>query len=289
MNENTIKDILLELSEAVGISGAEMAAIETASLHFKKYTDSVKTDRFGNLFAYKYGETNLDQDKITVAMVAHIDEIGAMVTKIEDEGFLRFTAIGGIDPRILIGQAVEVHGRSKMKGVIGAVPPHLLTDKERTKELKTENLFIDIGYKKEQITEFVSIGDYIALEQEPLFLEDGKLITGKALDNRAGVAALIMCAAELAGLRHQVDVCFIASLQEEVGLRGAVTAAYGLKPDLAVVVDVTHGETPGIGNAEAFKIGGGPALGFGPNLHPVLSKQLQDVARQHLLPYQREP
>lgn len=289
MREEQITEILLELSLAAGVAGDETGVVDAAARYFRPLTDRVELDRFGNLIAFKQGEKSGSAEQVSLAMAAHIDEIGAMVTKIEPEGFLRFTNIGGIDPRTLLGQAVEVHGRTALKGVIGALAPHLLTEKERKKELKIEHLFIDLGFSEAQAREQVSVGDFISLDQTPLKLEAGSCLTGKSLDNRAGVAALILCAAELAGMRHQADLYFIATLQEEVGVRGAITAAYSLVPDLAVAVDVTHGEAPGLSGAEVFELGKGTAIALGPSIHPALFGRLQDTAREQRILYQLEP
>ncbi len=289
MNEEKLSAILLELSEAAGPAGDETEALQIAARYFREYAGETKIDRFGNLLSVKPGETAPGDSGITLALVAHIDEIGAMVTKVEDGGFLRFAPIGGLDPRTLVGQAVEVKAKNRLKGVIGAAPPHLLDLKERKEAVPFDKMFIDLGLDEESVRKQVLVGDFISLEQRPLVMENERIVTGKALDNRAGVAALIYCAAELAGIRHRPDICFVASLQEEVGLRGAITAAYGLSPDLAVVVDVTHGDAPGLDEIGVFKPGKGPALAVGPNLHPVLSKELQETAKRHYLPYQVEP
>lgn len=288
MNEESMVEILINLSSAVGVSGEETAAVETAATLFKKHTDSVTKDRFGNLIALKKGEAP-EGKKLTLALVAHIDEIGAMVTTIEPAGFLRFTSVGGIDPRVLPGQAVTVHGSTPHRGVIGATAPHLLTEEERAKSVPIDKLFIDVGLSFEAANSKIKVGDYISFSQDPVKMHAGKTVTGKALDNRAGITALLKCASDLSGLRHQADICFIASLQEEVGLRGAVTAAYGLKPDLAVAVDVTHGDLPGLDDRDTFKIGAGPALAVGPNFHPIFSSTLQQIAKDYNLPFQVEP
>jgi tetrahedral aminopeptidase len=128
LKDETITEILLELSSSIGVSGSETAAVETAARYFRQYTENVKRDRFGNLLALLCGEPQTEGERLTIAVVAHIDEIGAMVTKIEPEGFLRFTPVGGIDPRTILGQTVVVSGKKPLKGVIGAAPPHLLSD-----------------------------------------------------------------------------------------------------------------------------------------------------------------
>jgi endoglucanase len=288
MDEKALQEVLMELSRTAGVSGQEGDAVAVASRCLQPFVTKVERDRFGNLIAFKQGEETSDPP-FSLVLAAHIDEIGAMVTKVDESGFLRFTGIGGIDPRVLLGQAVEVHGRNRLKGVIGALAPHLLTEKERQKELKMEELYIDIGFDEAQATEQVRVGDFVSLAQAPLAMQAGGCISGKSLDNRAGVAALIVCAAELAGVRHRCNVYFTATLQEEVGLRGAITAAYGLVPDLAIAVDVTHGEWPGLSYPEVFELGKGPAIGLGPNFHPALTRSLEDSARENRFPYQVEP
>lgn len=284
-----IKDVLMELSAATGVSGDEGAAIDVAARYFRQYTDRVKRDRFGNLIAFKEGKLPAGEPRFSLALAAHIDEIGAMVTQIARGGFLRFTAIGGIDPRTLLGQAVVVHGRTPLKGVVGTLAPHLLAERERRKELTLEKLYIDVGLSEAEAREQVRVGDLISLDQEPVLLNGEKCCAGKAMDNRAGVAVLLQCAAELASMQHRADLYFIATVQEEVGLRGAVTAAYGVSPDLAVAVDVTHGAAPGLPDHEVHSLGKGPVIAIGPNIHPALGEKLHALAQSYRLPYQIEP
>lgn len=287
MNEEEIRELIMELSRAVGISGSEDDAAAVASRYLERYTSRIWRDRLGNLIAFKEGE-NPGEEPFSLALVAHIDEIGAMVTRIEDGGALRFTGVGGIDPRILPGQPVEVHGKAVLKGIVGAKAPHLLSAKERREELKFEDLFIDLGLNKEQAEAQVRIGDLISFDAPPVAMAAGKSLAGKSLDDRAGVAALVICAAELAAVRHRVNLYFVASVQEEVGLRGATTAAYGLVPDLAVAIDVTHGEAPGLTPPDVFELGGGPVISVGPNYHPALTCRFEEVARNERFAVQRE-
>jgi len=289
VNEKQLADLVLELSAVSGVAGDEARAIGVVARYLQQTTDLVERDRFGNLIAYKRGVKNGTAEQISLALVAHIDEIGAVITKIEAQGFLRFAAVGAIDPRTLLGQTVVVQGRTPSLGVIGATAPHLLTEKERKKELKTENLFIDLGLTEAQAREQLSVGDFISLEQTPLKLDAGNYITGKSLDNRAGVAAMIFCAAELAEIKHQADLYFIVTVQEEVGLRGAVTAFYNLVPDLAVAIDVTHAQAPGLSGQELPELGKGAAVALGPNIHPRLFQRLQETAREQRILYQLEP
>lgn len=289
MEDLSMEKLLLELAAAPGVAGSEEAAVTAASRYLSFYTDEVKGDRFGNLIASKKGERRKGEKAISLALMAHIDEIGLMAAKIEPEGFLRFTVVGGIDPRTLMGQTVMVHGKKPLPGVIGALAPHLLTASENQKVLKTEELFIDTGFSREQVEQQVKVGDFISLDQQPLVLEGGACLTGKALDNRAGVACMILCARELYNYRHQADIYYVATRQEEVGLRGAITASYGLYPDLALVVDVTHGQAPGLSGPKVHKLGQGTTVAMGPNIHPSICKRLQELARDYHIPFQLEP
>lgn len=287
MKMDALKDILLELSRAAGVSGNEAEVIDAAVPYFEKYATRVERDRFGNLIAYKQG-SGVEDERFSLVLAAHIDEIGAIVAKIEEGGFLRFAPVGGIDPRTLLGQPVVVNGRKRLKGLVGCTSPHLLTEKERLAELKTEDLYIDIGFTEKQALELVRVGDPVNFDRTPLVMEAGGSVAGKAMDNRAGVAAMIACAAELSAVRHFCDLYFVATLQEEVGVRGAITAAYGLVPDLAVVVEVTHGEAPGLSYPEAFELGKGPVIAVGPNIHPRMGERLQETAREYRFSFQLE-
>ena len=287
MNEAEIKDLIMELSSTVGVSGSEERAAAAVSRHLERHVTRIWRDRLGNLVAFKEGDST-EGEPFSLALVAHLDEIGLMVTKIEEGGALRFAAVGGIDPRILPGQPVVVHGRAPLKGVIGAKAPHLLTTKERGEAPKFENLYIDLALTGEQARSKVRVGDRVSFDAPPLEMVAGKSLAGKSLDDRAGVASLIICAAALAGVRHQASIYFVASVQEEVGLRGATAAAYNLVPDLAVAIDVTHGKAPGLAAGDAFELGGGPVIALGPNHHPALTERLEEVARSDRFTVQRE-
>ncbi len=287
MKEEEVKELIQELSRAVGISGSEAGAAAVASRYLERCTDRIRRDRLGNLIACREGE-NRGGEPFSLALVAHMDEIGMMVTGIEKGGALRFTGVGGIDPRILPGQPVEIHGKTLLKGVIGAKAPHLLSGKERQEAPKFEDLFIDMGMNREQAAAQVRIGDLVSFDAPPLTMAAGKCLSGKSLDDRAGVAALIICAAELAAVRHRARIYYVASVQEEVGLRGATTAAYGLVPDLAVAIDVTHGESPGLAPPDVFELNAGPVVSFGPTYHPALTARLEEAAGEDRFAVQRE-
>ncbi|HDN80727.1 MAG TPA: M42 family peptidase [Chloroflexi bacterium] len=277
--------ILKRLSEAVGISGNESEVARILGEELSKYADEIKTDALGNVIALKRGVGAQRPPRIMLA--AHMDEVGLMVSEIE-EGFIRFTTVGGVDTRILLGQEVIVYGRRPLPGVIGSRPPHVLSREERKKVIPREELFIDVGLSGEEVKELVRVGDFVAFVGKFTKLQND-MASGKAFDDRASVTALIHCLEHLSHTKHKSDVYAVATSQEEVGLKGAMVSAYGIAPDLAIAVDVGFGESPGIPESETLKIGQGPAIAVGPNFHPRLQEALVEVAKELEIPYQVEP
>jgi putative aminopeptidase FrvX len=280
-----IAPLLEKLSEASGVSGYEAEVRETVAEEFRRYADEVQTDKMGNVIALKQGEDAELRRRIMLA--GHMDEIGLIVTKLE-KGFLRFTSVGGLDERTLLGQEVTVRGRENLSGIIGSRPPHVLPKEEREKIIAIDKLFIDVGMGQEELERLVRVGDLVTLRREFTQLQ-GDLVAGKALDDRTAVAAILVCLERLASVRHAWDVYAVATVQEEVGLRGAITSAYGLSPDAAIAIDATFGNQPGVPEAETVEMGKGPAIAFGPNVHPKLYEALVEVAKELEIPYQVEP
>lgn len=276
---------LKKLSEARGVSGYEAEVRGIVTEEFGRYADEVQTDKLGNVIALKRGEGEAPRRRIMLA--GHMDEIGLMVTKLE-KGFLHFTSVGGFDERVLLGQEVTVHSRKDLPGIIGSRPPHVLPQEEREKTIALDKLFIDVGLGEEELERFVRVGDLVTLRREFTQLQ-GSLVAGKAFDDRAAVAAILVCLKGLASVKHAWDVYAVATVQEEVGLRGAITSAYGLAPDAAIAIDATFGNQPGVPEAETVKMGKGPAIAFGPNVHPRLHEALVEVAKELEIPYQVEP
>jgi endoglucanase len=281
-----VKAILEELTMLPGVSGHEAGISEAIARHFTLLGAEVRTDRVGNLIGRKNGHG--DEPRPSVMLAAHMDEIGLMITRIEDEGFLRFTSVGGVDPRVLPGQEVVVHGSGAILGVIGAKPPHLQEQGERKKAYPMEDLYIDIGHCGEAAKRLVNVGDVVTI-QRPFLRLSGEVVAGKALDDRAGVVALLACLDELRGLHHLADVFVVATVQEEVGggLRGAMAATYGIVPGIGVAVDVTFGED--IEGVARVELGKGPAVATGPHVHPRLYERFVETAKDRNIPYQPEP
>lgn len=277
-------ELLESLSNHNGTSGYEHTLREIIISHFEKYAE-VTVDKLGNITAFKKGSASGDRVKIMLA--AHMDEIGLMVKDIEENGFLRFTNVGGIDPRTILGQEVIVHGKENLFGVIGAKPPHLQDAKEQDKGIKMEDMTIDIGYSYDRVKELVEIGDSITINRSLIELKNGR-VSGKALDDRAGLVALYECLKELNDLNHQADVYLVATVQEEETMAGASTAAYRINPDIGIAVDVGFATTPELDKADTIELGEGPGITLGGNIHPGLRKKLVATAKEYNIPHQME-
>ncbi|MCO1601620.1 M42 family metallopeptidase [Desulfosporosinus nitroreducens] len=279
------REFLNRLSISSGVSGHEVSIASLVMERFKSLTDEVQCDAFGNVYTLKRGNSKPNK-KIMIA--AHMDEIGLIVTKIDPHGFLRFTSIGGVDQRTLLSQEVLIHGRRTIPGIIGSLPPHLLESLDSDQAVKMEDMTIDVGLSPTKLNEVIQVGDIITLRRETYPLLNN-VIAGKAFDDRAGVVVMLVCLEELSRLHHGHDVIAVATTQEEVGIRGAITSAYTLNPDLAVAIDVTHASTPDTKGQVAIDLGKGPAVALGPNIHPAIYRQLSETARGHRLPIQIEP
>jgi putative aminopeptidase FrvX len=277
--------LLKQLSEAEGVSGFEGPIRDLVRQMWKPLVDEMYEGRLGSLIALKKGMGSGQRPKLMVA--AHMDEIGLMVTKIE-KGFLRVTRVGGTDRRALLGLEVVVHGRRDLPGVVATRPPHVLSAEERKKSVPLDEIFVDVGLGEEAVGDVISVGDLISIHRDMSELKNRR-VSGKAMDDRACVAAITLALERLRRIEHAWDVFAVATVQEETGLKGAITAAYGVAPDLAVALDVTFGKQPGVPKEGTSPLGEGPAIGIGPNFHPRLVQRLKEVAEGHEIPYHMEP
>ncbi|NLX11169.1 MAG: M42 family metallopeptidase [Chloroflexi bacterium] len=268
-----VKTLLKKLSEVPAPSGHEGPVRDLLRAEWAGLVDAFETDRLGSLIALKRGSGPEPRRKIMVC--AHMDEIGLIVAEVRD-GFILTAPLGGTDPRVLLMQPVLVHGRRVLAGVFGAAPPHMA--RERGQYPGWDDLWIDVGLPADEVAELVRVGDIVTFDVSPAELKGDRLV-GKSLDNRASVAAVTVCLDELTRVTHAWDVVAVASVQEEVGSLGALTAAYQVQPDVAIAVDVTFGAQSGAGDDESFDLGGGPTLSVGPNFHPRLVKQAREAAR----------
>ncbi len=277
--------LLKQLSEATGLSGYEAPVRELVRQTWQPFVDDMREGKLGSLIALKQGAGSEPRPKLMLA--AHMDEIGLMVAGIE-KGFLRITRVGGTDRRVLLGLEVIVHGQRDLPGIVATRPPHVLPEEERKKTMPWDKLFVDVGLPAEKVEHLVTVGDPISIRREMVELENNR-VAGKAMDDRACVAAVTLALEQLSGVRHAWDVFAVATVQEETGLKGAITSAYGVAPDLAVALDVTFGRHPGVLEVDSFPLGEGPTIGVGPNFHPGLAARLKKVAEAHEIPYQIDP
>ncbi len=277
--------LLKQLSEAPGPTGREETVRELIQSIWAPLVDEIRTDAMGNLIALQRGTD--PEPRPALMLAAHMDEIGLVVTGIEGT-FLRVAPIGGSDRRVLICQEVIVHGRSDLPGVIASRPPHVLREADRRKTVAWENLFIDTGLSAEELKAQVRVGDPITLNQ-PLVELKGQRIAGKALDNRASVAIVTQTLTALRTQPHAWDCYAVATVQEEIGTKGAITAAYGVHPQLAIALDVTFARQYNDSDTGTYDLGKGPALGIGSNFHPQLLERLRKTADTEEIPYLLEP
>ncbi len=275
---------LKKLLTLPGLSGYEDPVRLAVADEWGPWVDELRTSRLGSLYGIRHGIGADPRPRILLA--AHMDAIGLMATMVQ-EGFIRFTEIGGIDPRILPGQKVIVHGRRDLPGIIGQPADRLLPGSLGKKTVPMEYLFIDVGLSADETASLVRPGDPISFGQLPLELTDNTL-AGHTLDNRASVAALSVCLQELSSIRHSWDVWAVATVQEEETLAGAFTAPEDAQPDIAVAIDVTFAKGPGANEYRTVPFGKGITLGWGPNTHPAVFEAFKKVAERLDIPFQTE-
>ncbi len=270
-----MKKKLMHLAAQGGISGDEFLIHDAVKKLLAPYCDMVEVDAMGNVVGTIYAK-NPDAPK--VMLEAHIDGIGLMVSGIDDDGFLSFVPVGGVDSAILPGAEVTVCGTEPLFGVIGAKPPHLQTGGQ-DEAIKISDMVIDIGLSAEEARQKVTIGDAVCFAETVEQLSKN-VLSGKSFDDRAGLISLLICLDKLKGKDLPFTLYILAAVQEEVGLRGAVMASERLAPDCAFCVDVCHGDTPDGGQESIFKLGTGAVISFGPNIHPYLSALAKTVAEE---------
>lgn len=287
----SLSDNLEKLSNACGVAGRETEVRNLMIKLMKPYVDEITVDKLENVIAIKKGKRNSPK----VMLAAHMDEIGLMVKTINKEGFLQFAKMGGIDDRVLIAQKVIVNStRGLIEGIIGSKPPHIQKEEERKKIVHYDELFIDIGAEnKEKVGEMgVKIGDPVTFDIKYSQASTDKVI-GKAFDDRAGCAAMIETLKLLEKTKTDCTIYAVGTVQEELGLRGATTAAFGVDPDIGIALDVTiAGDVPGVREFDTtVKIGKGPALAVSDSglvTHPKILRLLLDTAEEEKIPIQLE-
>jgi tetrahedral aminopeptidase len=251
MNTN----LLATICTTPGAPGYEQRIREVVLNEIKDLVDEIQVDNMGNVYAIKKGKGS---KKIMVG--AHMDEIGFMVTHIDEKGFIRFHTLGGFDPKTLTAQRVIIHGKKDVIGVMASKPIHVMTADERNKVAKLSDYFIDTGLSPEEVKELIEIGNPITRERE--FIEMGNCVNGKSLDNRLAVFILIETLKNLKGKEIPYDLYAVFTVQEEVGIRGANVAALNIKPDFGFGLDTTIAfDLPGAAAHEMItKLGEGTAI-----------------------------
>lgn len=290
-----VRDTLEKLSNACGISGRECNIREILKDEIKEYTDEIKEDALGNLIAVKYGKESIE-NRVKVMLAAHMDEIGFMVKFIDDNGFIRFIGIGGWFYPSLLNTRVVLHGsKGPIEGVIGSKPPHIQSEEDRKKQIRLEDLFIDIGAKSKEEVYNAGVVEGTSITMD-ISLKDllNNRVTGKSFDNRAGLTVLIEVMKRIDDL--DCDVYAVGTVQEEVGLKGAKTSSFEINPDLALAIDTTIPQDhPGIDSKRSMiEIDKGPVItiadasGRGLITPEKIINWLTYVAKDKNIPYQLE-
>lgn len=279
---------LKKLTETPSVTGSEERVADMVRDHLENYADWIETDTMGSVHATLDGKS----DGLSLMLSTHMDEIGLMVTYISDEGFLSFSAVGGVDAALLPGMRVDVHTSSEdLRGVVGRKPIHLIEPDDRKQVTPLDKLVIDLGLPGEEVKQKVRIGDTITYGVG--FERFGKnLVVSRALDDKVGVfiACKVMEKLAEAG-RANGDFIAAITVQEEIGTRGAITSAHSIDPDVALAFDVTHAtDYPGIDKTKYgdLKLGAGPVIARGPNINPIVFDRLVAAAEAEGISYQLE-
>jgi len=281
-----MKDLLKKLADAHGISGYEDDVREIVINEMEDAVDEIRVDKLGNVIGIKHGE------EPSIMIAAHMDEIGLMVSGIDKNGFIKFTKIGGWYDPTLLNARVILHGKEKVYGVIGSKPPHVMEKEEMKKVIESKDMFIDIGARNEEDVKKlgIKIGTPVTLDTELKEMINDR-ITGKALDDRVGLSVMLH---SLKNTDSNATIYAVGTVQEEVGLKGARTSAFGLSPDLAIVCEVAVADDhPGIKNSN-IKLDGGAVLtvadagGRGLIANPAIIRWLEEIAIEDGIPYQLE-
>jgi putative aminopeptidase FrvX len=278
-------ELLTELTETSGVPGYEDRIRDIVRRELTSSADVVRSDSMGNVIGTIHGNS-----EYSVAVAAHMDEIGFMVRHVTEEGFLAIDALGGWDPRVLRAQRVTVHtDDGDLPGVIGSTPPHTQSEEDREKEPSVEDRYVDLGLDVETVEEQVHVGDLVTMEQTTTTV--GEHVTGKALDDRVCLFAMLEAARRIEN--PEVTIHFAATVQEEVGLRGASALGVDLDPDLAIALDVTvANDLPDYDDEEhVTQLGEGTAIKLKDSsviTNPKVHRRLRRVADEHEIPYQLE-
>ena len=283
-------ELLKKLCEAPGAPGREDRVRTLVIEALAPLCDEVSTDILGNVIGIKRAPgSSAGKRALRLMLSGHMDEISFLVTHIDDQGFLRFTPLGGFDPKTLTAQRVIVHGKRDLLGVLGSKPVHIMTDDEKKAAPKLEDFFVDVGLPGSEVKAIVGVGDVITRQRE--LVEIGNSLSGKSFDNRMGLFVM------LEGLRrvksHAVDIFTVASVQEEIGIRGATVATRNIEPDIGIALDITvandvpdakaHEQVTRLGSGVAIKVMDSSVI-----CNTRMVAYLKQLAEVHDIPHQME-
>ena len=287
MNREEQLKFLKEITEAKGISGDEKEVSRVMKSYLEGYADEFEYDNLGSLIAIKHGN-----DDVKVMLSGHIDEVGFIVAGIEEEGYLRINPVGGWWAHVLPSQKVSVKTMDDKVyyGVIGSIPPHGMKPEVRSKVMDIKDLYVDLGVnnKQEVLDLGINIGDSVIPYTEFMVMNNPDYLCSKAFDDRIGAAIVVEVMRNLKDKKLNNTLYSVGSVQEEVGLRGAKTATYKVKPDVAIAVDVSMSyDVPGLGKGES-KLSKGVALSLMDSsviAHRGLFKMLRDICKEKNIPF----
>lgn len=281
---NDIVPFLFSLLSQPGLSGSEEPVRTLIAEKWRPLVDEISISPLGSLHGLRKSVNEKKHPSLMIA--AHMDAIGLMVKDISN-GLLWVTKVGGVDPRVLPGQLVTIHGKKNLSGIVQLIPDRLMDKPDPAKAPQYEHLFIDTGLNEKELNHLVRIGDRVSFAQTPFKL-DGNYAAGHSLDNRASVAALTVCLEEIKNYNLEWNLHAVATTQEELNMSGARTSAFDLQPDLAIAVDVTFAKGPASNDFHTFALDGGPTIGVGSNNHPGLQKKIASLAKELDMPYSLE-
>lgn len=274
-----IKKICEQLTQGAGVSGACHTMTKATQL-LSEYAD-VHTDALGSIIG------TVGEGKLHIMLDAHLDRIGLIVTAVDESGFLRVDKCGGTDVRVLAAAEVTVWGKKPVYGVITSTPPHLSSGDDSSKAPSFDNIFVDTGLSGEEAKKLISVGDRITIDA-PVRSLAGTKITGAALDDRIGMAAILRVLDIIKDKKPAVKVSVLFSVQEETTEAGGKTGAFSVSPDEAIAVDVSFATAPGISAQQAGKLGGGGMICISPSLSQQMSEELIELAEKNSIRYQTE-
>ncbi len=286
MDRKELVALAKDLFSAGGISGHEQPARDVVRAMWEPLADEIEISRLGSLHALRHGRGPAPRPRLMLA--AHVDVVGLIVKQVVGS-FVRASDIGGVDPRLLPGQPVVVHGRRDLPAVVACPPPQLLPPDRNAKSApRLDAMWVDTGLSAAEVGRWVRVGDVISYAQPPFELGDSRL-SGRGLDDRVGILAITVCLHELQHAALRWEVAAVATVNEEMTYGGASTSAFSLRPELAVAVDATHASgPPGLSDFKVFPMGGGPTLGKGSDIHPGLLRTFEAAAKAAEIPYALE-